>query len=179
MVRKGLPRSRRLCFSAPMFSRNYLLRLPALFAIGLFAFSQTGLAEEPVVAELSDGDNELDETDEDDNSETRKRGSRPAGARSDEFVRAAEVAKAVTENGTRRLELGDGLSFGPVSQTAESEAVIVRGFYIDPPDYPALPEVEGTRINSGKKTSFVKPEQFPTVANNNYREVMATTPAFW
>ena len=163
-------------FSAPMFSRNHLLRVPALLAIGLFAFSQTSLAEEPIALALSDVDNDLDETDDDDNSDTRKRGAGFAGQRAGEFVRAAEMAKAVTENGTRRLELGDRLSFGPLSQTAESEAVIVRGFYIDPPDYPALPEVAGTRINSGKKTSFVKPEQFPTVANNNYREVMATTP---
>jgi Fe(3+) dicitrate transport protein len=36
--------------------------------------------------------------------------------------------------------------------------------------------VEGTRINSGKKTSFVKPEEFPEIANNNYREALATTP---
>ena len=50
------------------------------------------------------------------------------------------------------------------------------GFEIKPPDYPALPAVEGTRINSGKKTSFAKPDEFPTITNNNYREAMATTP---
>ena len=43
-------------------------------------------------------------------------------------------------------------------------------------EYPALPPVEGTRINSGKKTSFVKPKEFPAFAGNDYREVMATTP---
>jgi Fe(3+) dicitrate transport protein len=59
---------------------------------------------------------------------------------------------------------------------AEAEAIVVHGFDVEPVEYPALPEVEGTRINSGKKTSFVKPDEFPTVANNNYREVMATTP---
>ena len=36
--------------------------------------------------------------------------------------------------------------------------------------------MEGTRINAGKKTSFVKPAEFPTFAGNDYREVMATTP---
>jgi Fe(3+) dicitrate transport protein len=36
--------------------------------------------------------------------------------------------------------------------------------------------VEGTRINAGKKTSFVKPEEFPTFSGQDYREVMATTP---
>ena len=60
--------------------------------------------------------------------------------------------------------------------TVEAERVVVHGFGVEPPAYPALPEVEGTRINSGKKTSFVKPDEFPSVANNNYREVLATTP---
>ena len=36
--------------------------------------------------------------------------------------------------------------------------------------------MEGTRINAGKKTSFVKPQEFPTFAGNDFREVMATTP---
>jgi Fe(3+) dicitrate transport protein len=39
-----------------------------------------------------------------------------------------------------------------------------------------LPPVEGTRINAGKKTSFVKPGEFPAFAGHDYREVMATTP---
>jgi Fe(3+) dicitrate transport protein len=61
--------------------------------------------------------------------------------------------------------------------TAEAEGVIVTGaFDVKPPDYPALPEVEGTKINSGKKTSFVKPEEFPTITNNDYREATATIP---
>src|SRR5439155_537158 len=64
-----------------------------------------------------------------------------------------------------------------IADTAEVEAVVVRGsFDIYPVEYPALPPVEGTRINAGKKTSFVKPEEFPTFAGNDYREVMATTP---
>ncbi len=61
--------------------------------------------------------------------------------------------------------------------TAEAEGVIVTGaFDVKPPDYPALPEVEGTKINSGKKTSFVKPDEFPTITNNDYREATATIP---
>jgi Fe(3+) dicitrate transport protein len=95
----------------------------------------------------------------------------------------------VTADGDRRpLADNANLSFGAVTSAAaasptpafsgiaEMEHVIVRGFDVNPVEYPALPEVEGTRINSGKKTSFVKPEEFPSVANNNYREVMATTP---
>ena len=163
-----------------MFSRNNLLRLPALLAIGLFAFGQTNLAEETVVPALSDADNDCDDADCDDNdpSHVRKAATGLKRAAATEFARAAEVANAVTENGVRRANSGPGLSFAPVAQTvmAESEPIVVRGFEVDPVEYPALPEVEGTRINSGKKTSFVKPEEFPTVANNNYREVMATTP---
>ena len=172
LVIKGLHRSRRLCFSAPMFSRNNLLLLPALLAVGLFAFSQTSLAEETIVPALSDVDTDLDDADDGDGdaSRTHKR------VRAAQNARSAEMAKAVTENDAIRLDSGAAFTFAPVAQTAESERIIVRGFEIEPPEYPALPEVEGTRINSGKKTSFVKPEEFPTVANNNYREVMATTP---
>jgi len=60
---------------------------------------------------------------------------------------------------------------------ADAERVIVTGtFDVNPVEYPALPEVEGTKINSGKKTSFVKPEEFPTITNNDYREATATIP---
>ena len=64
-----------------------------------------------------------------------------------------------------------------VAEAVEAEGVVVTGsFDIYPVEYPALPPVEGTRINAGKKTSFVKPQEFPTFAGNDYREVMATTP---
>ena len=46
-----------------------------------------------------------------------------------------------------------------VDETAEVEGIVVTGTWFDtyPVPYPALPPVEGTRINAGKKTSFVKP----------------------
>jgi hypothetical protein len=69
------------------------------------------------------------------------------------------------------------LAITSVTETTEAEAVVVTGsFDIYPVPYPALPPVEGTRINAGKKTSFVKPQEFPTFAGTDYREVMATTP---
>jgi Fe(3+) dicitrate transport protein len=89
---------------------------------------------------------------------------------------SAPTPLSVTADGTR---LPDGpLSVAAVTttNTVEADRVVVRGFEVEPVEYPALPEVQGTRINSGKKTSFVKPEEFPEVANNNYREVLATTP---
>ena len=54
LVRKGLPSPRLVCFSAPIFSQNNLLLLPALLAVGLFAFSQTSLAEETIAPALFD-----------------------------------------------------------------------------------------------------------------------------
>jgi Fe(3+) dicitrate transport protein len=161
-----------------MFSRNNLLLLPALLTVGFFAFSQTTLAEESMVPALSDVDNDLDDADGDDDdvSHGRKHSAGVTRTPSTESTRAAEMANAVTENGTLRLDSGSTFTFAPVAETAETERITVRGFYVDPPAYPALPEVEGTRINSGKKTSFVKPEEFPTINNNNYREALATTP---
>jgi Fe(3+) dicitrate transport protein len=160
-----------------MFSRNNLL-LPALLTVGLFAFSQTTLAEEAIAPALSDVDNDLDEADGDDGdrSDARKRSTGVTRTPVTETAWATEMANAVTENGTLRLDSASTFTFAPVAETAETEAVVVRGFYVDLPAYPALPEVEGTRINSGKKTSFVKPDEFPTIVNNNYREALATTP---
>jgi len=145
-----------------MLLPNNLLRLPALLAIGLFAFSQTTFAEETVVPASSEADRDSDDAD---------------GEEGDSRSHGRVYAKtSVAENTALRLTSTETFTFAPVVQTAEAEEVIVRGFYVDLPPYPALPEVEGTRINSGKKTSFVKPDEFPTVSNNNYREVMATTP---
>jgi hypothetical protein len=93
-----------------MFSRNNLLLLPAFLAVGLFAFAQTSLAEETIVPALSDVDNDLDDADgsdgsddgddgdDGDHSKARKKdvGSTPTSA--------VEMAKAVTENGTLRVE---------------------------------------------------------------------------
>ena len=94
-----------------------------------------------------------------------------------------ETAGEVNAQGDQRPTTEPAYTVAQVStttsaaaQTAEMEAVIVRGFDVNPVEYPALPEVEGTRINSGKKTSFVKPEEFPQIANNNFREALATTP---
>lgn len=144
-----------------MFFQNQLLGIPALVALGFFAFSQTALAEESITPVLAENDIDLDDSDDNDALPERKRKT---------------GSSCPSENVSLRLDSVTGLTFAQIAQMAESEAVIVRGFAVEPPEYPALPEVEGTRINSGKKTSFVKPDTIPTVANNNYREVMSTTP---
>jgi Fe(3+) dicitrate transport protein len=139
-----------------MRSKPNLLIAPTFLALALFFLPQTGWGE--TAADLtseSSGDSEEGDSAEDSNKKKR--------------------APRTSANGTR-------LPDGPISLAAETETtstterVIVRGLDVNPPAYPALPEVEGTRINSGKKTSFVKPAEFPEIANNNYREALATTP---
>ncbi|MFN2508257.1 MAG: TonB-dependent receptor family protein [Chthoniobacterales bacterium] len=100
-----------------------------------------------------------------------------------DFARAAAAAKQVNAQGDLCPTSESDYTFAQVApaarvpeEAAEVERVVVRGFEVDPVEYPALPEVEATRINSGKKTSFVKPEEFPAITNNNYREALATTP---
>ena len=39
-----------------------------------------------------------------------------------------------------------------------------------------LPDVEGTKINAGKKTTNIRLDEIPKVSNDNYRQVLATTP---
>jgi Fe(3+) dicitrate transport protein len=92
-----------------------------------------------------------------------------------EYYRGENLAAGVTAQGDRLADSESGLMFAQVTEQSMSP-VVVRGFDVEPAEYPALPEVEGTRINSGKKTSFVKPEELPTVTNNNYREAVGTVP---
>ena len=44
---------------------------------------------------------------------------------------------------------------------------------------PFLPAVQGTRINSGKKTSVIDLDEFPRITNNNYRQALAKTPGLF
>src|SRR5687767_13705358 len=44
---------------------------------------------------------------------------------------------------------------------------------------PFLPAVEGTRINSGKKSSLIDLDAFPRITNNNYRQALALTPGLY
>jgi Fe(3+) dicitrate transport protein len=141
-----------------MFSKPNLLFAPAILALTLFFLPETGWGEETALNPTTEASGDSDESG-DDSARKNKR-----------------TPSLITADGTR---LPDGpLSFAPVTEemTHTMQAVVVRGFDVNPVEYPALPEVEGTRINSGKKTSFVKPEEFPEIANNNYREALATTP---
>ena len=138
----------------------------ALAGIALCCFIESGFAQDAVVASIAESAAD-DADDSDDRDDKSRRRSRPSG-------------NLVNTNSRLLVNSRESLSLGVtnVSETAEAEAIVVTGTWFDtyPVPYPALPPVEGTRINAGKKTSFVKPEEFPTFAGNDYREVMATTP---
>ena len=155
-------------FIARMCSKVTLVLGTALAGIALWCFVESSLAQDALTAPVAASDN--DDVDEDEtgrkDDKSRRRRSHKTG--SDLNTNNVPWANA---NENRSLAITS------VTETPEAEAVVVTGsFDIYPVPYPALPPVEGTRINAGKKTSFVKPQEFPTFAGNDYREVMATTP---
>jgi Fe(3+) dicitrate transport protein len=134
----------------------------ALLAFG-FVFIQPGAAQETLPPRVSEDDTEITERDDD----------------ADKIHPAPPLkyaAARVTPDGMLLPDPDQSLSLAVVSPSLETDELVIVGFEVKPMEYPALPGVEGTRINSGKKTSFVKPNEFPTITNNNYREAMATTP---
>ncbi len=134
----------------------------SVFLAGGFLFAQPGFSQVVTTDEAAtEGESTADETGE----------SRGEGRRSTHTSQAR-----VTPDGTRLPDADMDLSSGLVSSPAETAELIIEGTDVNPVEYPALPEIEGTRINSGKKTSFVKPDEFPTIAINDYREALATTP---
>jgi len=154
-------------FIARMYSKVTLALGTALAALALCCFVESSLGQDALttpVAESDGDDAEGDETDSKDDKSRRRRSHKSGGT--------------LNTNDAPWVDATENKSFALTSvETAEAEAVVVTGsFDIYPVPYPALPPVEGTRINAGKKTSFVKPEEFPTFAGNDYREVMATTP---
>ncbi len=153
-------------FSSGMFSRINLTLGAALVAIGLCSFIQSSPANEALADLLALNDNDDVERDSEDGDNT-------------DPPRPRTRHRSVNAEGTLLPDGSEGLSMAlnSAAEAAEAESVVVTGsFDIYPVEYPALPPVEGTRINSGKKTSFVKPEEFPVFSNNDYREVTATTP---
>src|SRR6476620_3141376 len=138
----------------------------ALAGIALCCFIESSFGQDAVVASIAESD-----TDDTDDSEGRDDKSRR---------RSRSSGNLVSANSRFVISSSESLSLGvtDVSETAEVESVVVTGNWFDayPVPYPALPPVEGTRTNAGKKTSFVKPAEFPTFAGNDFREVMATTP---
>jgi Fe(3+) dicitrate transport protein len=139
----------------------------ALAAIVLCCFVDSSLGQDALttpVAESDSDDVDGDDTGKDEKSHRRRSHKSGGHLNTDN----SPWAKA-NEN--------QSLAATNIAETADAEGIVVTGsFDIYPVEYPALPPVEGTRINSGKKTSFVKPKEFPTFAGNDYREVMATTP---
>ncbi len=146
---------------AMQFQSRFLLT-SVFLACGL-GFAQPGFSQLTSSAALATAEDATsDENNEDSRASHRSSGrSRPA---------------AITPDGTQLPDADADLSTALVTSPIETAQLIIEGTDVNPVEYPALPEVQGTRINSGKKTSFVKPEEFPSIANNDYREALATTP---
>ncbi|HEY5791895.1 MAG TPA: hypothetical protein VIS74_01265, partial [Chthoniobacterales bacterium] len=56
------------------------------------------------------------------------------------------------------------------------DPVMVEADYDTQVTGPFLPDIEGTRINVGKKTSNIRLQELPEISNGNYRQVIAKTP---
>ena len=150
-------------FIRAMFSKINLALGTALVGIALCCFVDSSLAQEAITPPASSSDND----DADDKDDKTHRG------RSGRSGRTGTAASVLAKNSSGSLSL----AITGITETADVEGIVVTGaFDIYPIEYPALPPVEGTRINAGKKTSFVKPGEFPTFAGNDFREVLATTP---
>jgi Fe(3+) dicitrate transport protein len=63
-----------------------------------------------------------------------------------------------------------------VTSVERMSTVTVEADYDRQVEGPFLPDVEGTRINAGKKTSSIDLRDLPEISNDNYRQVIATTP---
>lgn len=64
----------------------------------------------------------------------------------------------------------------PTGEVERMATVTVQADYDRQVEGPFLPDVEGTRINAGKKTSNINLRDLPEISNDNYRQVIATTP---
>ncbi|HEX4666691.1 MAG TPA: TonB-dependent receptor plug domain-containing protein [Chthoniobacterales bacterium] len=144
-----------------MQSQSRLVFTLAFLSCG-FIFAQPAPAQAALPATApTEGEGSSDETDPREESGRRSSGS--------------SRASRVTADGMQLPDPESDISTALVA-SFETDRLVIEGTEVKPVEYPALPEVEGTRINSGKKTSFVKPEEFPSIANNDYRELLATTP---
>jgi Fe(3+) dicitrate transport protein len=155
-------------FIWPMFSKIGLALGTVLVGVALGCFVESSLAQEALALPVAAGDNDGVDNDNADDKDDRSHRRRPGRSGS-----VVNTDSALLANGVEKLSLAQT----SVTEATEAESIVVTGsFDIYPVEYPALPPVEGTRINSGKKTSFMKPEEFPVFPNNDYRDVMATTP---
>jgi Fe(3+) dicitrate transport protein len=151
-----------------MCSKVTLALGTALAGLALCCFVDFTLAQDALSVPVAASDNDDVDGDETGSKDDK---SHRRGSHTTSSIVNADSGRLT--NASKSLSL----AVSSVTDAAEAEAVVVTGaFDIFPVEYPALPPVEGTRINAGKKTSFVKPEEFPTFAGNDYREALATTP---
>src|SRR6185436_5628385 len=161
----GLLRLEQSTLIADMPSKITFALGTALAVIALCCFVESSFAQDALVASLDatdKDDSDADDKDDKDEKSGTRRTSTTTGNLPSRFLTPPNLSLGLTS----------------VDDVVEADTVVVTGTWFDayPIPYPALPPVEGTRINAGKKTSFIKPSEFPTFAGNDYREAMATTP---
>jgi hypothetical protein len=142
-----LHRLEQFLFIARMHSKVTLALGMALAAIAFCCFVESGLAQDALTAPVAESDNDDvdgEDTDSKDEKSHRRRSHKSGGNINTDNVPWANA------NENRSLAITN------IAETADAEGIVVTGaFDIFPVEYPALPPVEGTRLNAGKKTSFV------------------------
>ncbi len=124
-----------------MFSKITLGLGMALAGIAFCCFVDSSLAQDALTATVPASDNDDVDGDETGSKDDKSRRRRSHNSGSHLNTKDAPWANA---NENRSLAITN------VAETAEAEAVVVTGsFDIYPVPYPALPPVEGTRINAG------------------------------
>src|SRR4030095_12789827 len=135
---------------AGMHSKVTLALGMTLAAIAFCCFVEFGLGQDALAAPVAASDN--DDVDGDDTDSKDEKSHRRRSHKRGNSVNTHNLPWA-TANENQYLAITN------IAETADAEGIVVTGsFDIYPVEYPALPPVEGTRINSGKKTSFVKPK---------------------
>src|SRR5688572_18905568 len=90
---------------------------------------------------------------------------RPLGSRSNPL----QVAAAIALTSLASASAQDAVPY-------KLDTVIVEAESSELVQEPFLPEVQGVKINSGKKSSVIDLDAFPQITNNNYRQALAKTP---
>jgi Fe(3+) dicitrate transport protein len=88
------------------------------------------------------------------------------------FITVESIAQTVTETNAKVATAANPEPSGAI----RLEQVEVQADYDVQTRLPFLPDVEGTRINAGKRTSNIDAHYLPEVRDDQWRQITATTP---
>ena len=91
------------------------------------------------------------------------------------FLSFGICSEAQTQSSTNAVAAGR-MGGGAVGEVVRLQQVEVEADYDVQTRLPFLPDVEGTRINAGKRTSNIDAHYLPEVKDDNWRQITATTP---